>query len=825
MPQKKVPTTEASANLRSRAESKREEKFSSLDDMSSMSPEQLQILLHELQIHQIELELQNQELRETQQELSKSRDDFVDLYDFSPVGYLTINDKGMIVQANLTAAKMLGVYRGTLLKKPLSIFIAPDDRDKYCINKTKPSQIISELHLVRADTTSFEVELTVAPILDMDGNFQHHFKVIISDMTELGEARKKLRQSEATFRSIFDNSVVGIILELPDGTVLKANASACVSLGRSEEELRKVGRIGFLDLNDPRIPKHLERIMREGKSSAEVNYVKKDGTVFPVECATASFTDYDGSKKIIESFRDISLRKEAEKRLSESEKRFRELVELLPQGIFEADSEANITFTNSTLKQVIGACQDEDIIGTSFPGLADPDEHKNLIDYIKAAQKGLFYEQEFMGHERKGKTGREFLVKVGPIRSNDSLVGFRGVVTDISLLKQAERERKDMQEHLFQSQKLASLGTLAGGIAHDFNNMLQVIIGYGEILMDYMEQGRPDVKCLSNILETSHEAAALVRKFMAIGRQSMVSPRPIDPNDKIREMEFLILRLPNIDGLSLDLVDEPTIVMQDPEQLDQVIMILATNASDAMSNTGELRFSTSRVILDDDASERRIGVNSGPYVLLTITDTGRGMDGETLKRIFDPFFSTKPRGNIKGMGLGLSVLRGIVEQQGGFVTCESELGKGTTFRVYFPEIEGPAASSILASNTGRPGCGKTVLVVEDNALVATLEETAFNEAGYPTIVASNGREAVNIYKEKHGDIGLVIIDIIMPMMSGRDCLRELLKINPRVKVIVLSGHDPKSEQGLEVKPYIQGYLLKPCKMNQLLKMAQLVMEG
>ncbi|MDD3473046.1 MAG: PAS domain-containing protein, partial [Syntrophaceae bacterium] len=209
MSKKKVPAIEGSGNLRSRAESKLKEKFPSLDDVSSLSPEQLQIVVHELQIHQIEIELQNQELRETQQELIESRDDFVDLYDFSPVVYLTINDKGMIVQANLTAAKMLGVDRGTLLKKPLSVFIAPDDRDRYCINKTKPSQIISELHRVKADATSFEVELTVAPILDMDGNFQHHFKVIISDMTELGEARRKLRQSEATFRSIFDNSVNG----------------------------------------------------------------------------------------------------------------------------------------------------------------------------------------------------------------------------------------------------------------------------------------------------------------------------------------------------------------------------------------------------------------------------------------------------------------------------------------------------------------------------------------------------------------------------------------------------------------------------------------
>ena len=825
MPQKKVPTTDTSASLRSRAESKLKEKFPSLDDVSSLSPEQLQIVVHELQIHQIELELQNQELRETQQALIKSRDDFVDLYDFSPVGYLTINDKGTIVQANLTAAKMLGVDRGTLVRKPLSRFIAPDDQDKCYMNMSSRSQTTSELCLIKADTTSLEVELTVAPILDVDGNFQHYFKVIISDMTELGEARRKLRQSEATFRSIFDNNVNGIILGLPDGTVLKANASACVSLGRSEEELRKVGRSGFIDLNDARVPMHLERIIREGKSSSEVNYVKKDGTVFSVECAAASFTDYDGSKKIIESFRDISPRKEAEKRLSESEKRFRELVELLPQGIFEADSEANITFTNSALKRIVGACQDEEIIGTSFPKLAGPDEQTNLIDYLQAAQKGLSYEQEFMGLERKGNTGREFLVKVGPIRSDNSLVGFRGVVTDISLLKQAEREREDIREQLFQAQKLASLGILVGGIAHDLNNMLQVIIGNGDILMDDIMQGRPDIKCVSNILKTSYEVADLVKKFMALGRQSMVAPKPIDLNDKIREMESLILRLPNIDKLSLDLVDEPTIVMQDPEQLGQVIMILATNASDAMSNTGELRFSTSKVILDDDASKRRIGVNSGPYALLTITDTGRGMDEDTISRIFDPFFSTKPRGDIKGMGLGLSVLRGIVEQRGGFVTCESELGKGSTFRVYFPEISDPTESTIIATEAGHPSGARTILVVEANPLVATLEETAFNEAGYPTIVASDGRQAVNIYKQNHGDIGLVILDIIMPKMRGRDCLRELFKINPQLKVIVLSGHDPKSELGLEVKPYIQGYLLKPCKMNQLLKMAQSVMEG
>lgn len=275
----------------------------------------------------------------------------------------------------------------------------------------------------------------------------------------------------------------------------------------------------------------------------------------------------------------------------------------------------------------------------------------------------------------------------------------------------------------------------------------------------------------------------------------------------------------------MHLVNQPATIEADSDQLANVIMNLATNASEAMPNGGQLRISTTKVMLGKDFCKGHIDARPGPCVLLTLTDTGRGMDEAILSRMFDPFFTTKERGTARGTGLDLSVARGIVRQPGGFITCESVLGKGTTFRVYFPEVGTPAGSKMIENKTESSMSTKTILIVEDNTLISGLEETAFNAAGHKTIVASTGKDAVITFGERHDEISVVILDIIMPGMNGKECLMELLKIDPLVKVVVLTGCDPKAELSLAVKPYVKSFLPKPCKMRQLVDVIQSVMEG
>jgi CheY-like chemotaxis protein len=245
-------------------------------------------------------------------------------------------------------------------------------------------------------------------------------------------------------------------------------------------------------------------------------------------------------------------------------------------------------------------------------------------------------------------------------------------------------------------------------------------------------------------------------------------------------------------------------------------MNLVINASEAMPNGGWLKISTRTVSFDGEYCRNCKGVKSGSYVMLSVMDTGRGMDKETLARIFDPFFSTKQRGSTRGTGLGLSVVQGIAQQHGGHITCESAPGKGTEFKIYFPAIEEPLADVKTFSPTIQTEGSETILLVEDCSPVAELEAGFLGSAGYSVVIATNGREALDIYRKRKEEISLVLLDLIMPAMSGRDCLMELVKIDPSVKVLIASGYAPEDELQSEISPIVKGFLHKPFAISQLL---------
>ena len=382
--------------------------------------------------------------------------------------------------------------------------------------------------------------------------------------------------------------------------------------------------------------------------------------------------------------------------------------------------------------------------------------------------------------------------------------------------KKTQAEKEAFQAQLFQSQKLEAIGTLVGGIAHDFNNMLQIILGYSQLLLDDKKKGEAGYKELKTIIETGKSGANLVENLLAFGQQGQIFPVPLDLNHQINQLSTLISHtLPHVVQVDLDLIDGPTTIRADHGQIDQLVMNLAINASEAMPNGGRLKIATTKVSLDDEYCRTHYGSKPGGYVMLTVSDTGRGMDQEILVKIFDPFFSTKERGSTRGTGLGLSVVKGIVQQQGGHVTCESEPGKGTAVKVYFPAIEAPLTTAKTVLQTVQSEGTETILVVEDNIPVAELERRFLANAGYEVIVATNGQEALDIYQTRKEEISLVILDLLMPEMSGRDCLMELLKIDPSVKVLIASGYAPEDELHKEISPLVKGFLHKPFAITAL----------
>ncbi len=665
-----------------------------------------------------------------------------------------------------------------------------------------------------------------------DGNPDGTLKGIIriaTDITQIKKSQAALEESEARLRSYFDAPLIGVSVNSVEKGWVEVNEFLCKMLGYSRQELMGMTWAELTHPDDIDADVNQFRRLLAGEIDTyfmEKRYVRKNGDSIWTNLSVGCVRNPDGSLRYTIAFiQDISERKRLQKALEDNIVFLETLLEAIPNPVWFKNAEGTFIGCNRAFQDFVGLSRDQIVWKTTYDvspkDIADQCSQK---DEELWANPGILVYESVLNH-CDGTLHPAIFSKATFVDSAGKMAGQVGVIQDISERVKAEQEKEGLLNELFEAKKQASLGTLVGGIAHDFNNMLQIVIGYGEILMDDIKAGRADTKSLTAILQTAETASDLVRKFMALGQQSMVSPKPTDLNNKIKELEALILHLPGIDHLEMDLVNQPTVIKQDSDELGQVIMNLAMNASEAIVNGGQLRISTTKAILGEDFCKDHFGVSPGPHILLTLTDTGRGMEEMTLSRIFDPFFSTKERGNIKGMGLGLSVARGIVQQRGGFITVESELGKGSTFSVYFPEIQTPAAPSMPETAKCQVSRGTTVLIVEDSVLVSGLEETALNAASYRTIIAANGKEAVNIYRDRHHEIGLVIMDIIMPEMNGRDCLMELLKINPLVKVIVLSGYDPKAELSLEVKPHVISFIPKPCKMSRLVEVVQLVMEG
>ena len=372
-----------------------------------------------------------------------------------------------------------------------------------------------------------------------------------------------------------------------------------------------------------------------------------------------------------------------------------------------------------------------------------------------------------------------------------------------------------LQEQLIQAQKMEAVGTLSGGIAHDFNNLLQVTLGYSELLLAEKREDDPEYADLSKILQSARSGAELVQRLLTFSRKVEPKPIPLNLNRRILQVEKLLGRtIPKMIDIQLDLSDDLADINADPTQMEQVLMNLAVNARDAMPDGGKLTLGTRNVTLDEEYCKVHVEAKPGQYVLLAVSDTGHGMDKATIDHIFEPFYTTKELG--RGTGLGLAMVYGIVKQHGGFINCYSEVEHGTTFNVYFPAIESQVELDV--DKTGvMPAFGtETILLVDDEEFVRDLGARILSKAGYNVLTATNGREALDLFEKERTQISLVILDLIMPEMGGKECLKELRKIDPQLKVLIASGlsADPSTKESVEMGA--RGFVSKPFRFKELL---------
>jgi two-component system, cell cycle sensor histidine kinase and response regulator CckA len=386
---------------------------------------------------------------------------------------------------------------------------------------------------------------------------------------------------------------------------------------------------------------------------------------------------------------------------------------------------------------------------------------------------------ELVGRRRDGS---EFPVEIS-LNTIETPEGTFAIafITDIT-------ERKRLEEQLLHAQKMEAVGRLAGGVAHDFNNMLTVISGYTRMILDELSPQDPLREYAGEIANAADRAGAVTQQLLAFSRRQMIQPRIIDINAAIGQIEKMLRRLlgENI-HLTLDLQENLPHIKADPNQVEQAVVNLAVNARDAMPVGGRIFVQTAEIHLDENYVRTHLGVKPGDYVMLAVTDTGQGMSAETRQRIFEPFFTTKERG--KATGLGLATVYGMVKQSGGDIGVYSELGKGTTFRLYFPKAtELPRESRPPEPVSLRGGKGQTILVVEDEKPVRELTVRMLQQLGYSVLSAASGKEAVGISNLFAGSIGLLVTDVLMPEMSGRQVADELLRLRPELKVLYVSGY-------------------------------------
>ncbi len=510
---------------------------------------------------------------------------------------------------------------------------------------------------------------------------------------------------------------------------------------------------------------------------------------------------------LLDGYRNELLRTQTEKALRESEERMRLLIEVSPIGI-RVTRDGNYAYVNPAFVKLFGYEKASEIVGRPVDDLYVPEDRARIRQQMqdRLAGKRVPPYYEITGLR---KTGEHFdvglWVTLIEYEGRESILGF---AVDLS-------SEKRLRAQLFSAQKMEAIGTLAGGIAHDFNNLLTIIQGYADLLLLDKNRDTPGYPELHVIRQTAERGGDLVKRILTFSRKVDVKPRPLSLNHEVLSAVKLLSRtIPKMISVTTRLAGDLKSINADPVQVEQILMNLAVNAKDAMPETGgTIVIETENVTLDEEYCAGQPEVTPGEYVALRFSDTGHGIEQTVMNRIFEPFFTTKKPG--EGTGLGLAMVFGIVKSHGGHITCHSEPGAGTVFNIYFPAIVVEEAGDV-STTLQMPALGtETILLVDDEEYIRDLGKRILSRAGYRVLTAGNGQEAIEIYSQKESEISLVLMDLIMPEMGGKECLEKLLQINPETKAIVTSGLLPDQATREFIRRSAKGFIGKPYNLKEI----------
>ncbi len=732
-------------------------------------------------------------------------------FENTAIGMVIVSLDGHVISANHAFADLLGYDVDELEGVDLVAVSHPEDRHAAAaviprLVAGSATRVSTEKRYLRKDGTHVWVQIGISPVRNGAGEVTCFVSQVV-DATAKRDAVAAVRESEELFRTAFEGAAIGMLMSTPHGNIVRANAALCDLLGYSLGELR---RLDVAELTHPddrsSTTEALERF-RHGdmrRHVTEKRYLRKDGRAVWVQIAVSAVNGTDGKLRChVTQVVDLTERRKFEER-------FRLLFESSPHGMDIIDARGRMLQANSALLHMLGY-EREELLSLQFDDFTHPDDvglDRELFQEMLEGKRP-HYELEKRCLHRDGRTVWVHLTSFALPDAKRKPRFAIGILEDIT-------ERRALEEQLRQSQRMEAIGRLAGGVAHDFNNLLMAIASYCDLADDGPEDasGERLRTSIAGIRGAAGRAAELTQQLLAFSRRQVLELAPLDVNAVLAEHAPMIQRLLGEDiAVRLSLDPGVATVTMDAGQLVQVLMNLAVNARDAMANGGTLTIETQNVELD--RAPTTSGSVSGPHVLLAVSDTGSGIDVETQARMFEPFFTTKETG--RGTGLGLSTVLGIVEQSGGRLSVYSELGVGSTFKIYMPVLAGaarPDADAQRAPDAGdRPSGCERILLVEDNDAVRVPLAAVLVDIGYEVIAAPGPEDALRL--AEGAEIDLLVTDVVMPAMNGRQLAERLLPDHEGMHVLYISGYTDDAVIARGVIDPGTAFLQKPFGADRL----------
>jgi two-component system, cell cycle sensor histidine kinase and response regulator CckA len=733
------------------------------------------------------------ERKRAEQTLLQSESRFRLLCEAAPLGVFLANREGSYLFTNQYLQTVAGFSLDESLGDGFTRFIHPEDKERVITEWIAAVGVRAEYHsqyrFVRPDGTARWVNVRTAPFF-MNGILAGNVGTV-EDITEHRQIEEMLKGRELQFAEAQRTAHLGSWqFDVATGEVLWSDELWRIfgltprAFGLSFEEY-----LAMVHKDDQAVVKSANEKSQQEKTEFAYDYriVHPDGTVRFLRARGRVIVDEDGHMiRIAGTDQDITELKQAEEKQIESQQWLQAILTASRDGIIVEDN-GKVVYTNRSYAQMLGYDTPEDIVGCHISEILPPEEAERMGEFNAARLRG---ESPPSIYEFKAKRRDGSLIRVEASVSSSTVAGRTYISTairDVRERKQAESALAESEERLRQSQKMEAIGTLAGGVAHDFNNLLTVILGNTELAFGMIQPADPVRPRLDEVEKAANRAIVLTRQLLAFSRRQLMERRNINLNDTIGELIKFLNRIIGADvEVNLKTGSNLSAIFADPAQIEQVVMNLAVNARDAMPHGGRLDIETSNVELDDSFQRLYPDVLPGKYVLITVSDNGTGMDQETKARLFEPFFTTKEVG--RGTGLGLSMVYGIVKQSDGHINVYSELGHGTTFKIYLPIVESAIEKAALAIQAPVVGGTETILVAEDDDALRYLARDMLNDLGYTVMLARDGKEALEIYAKRRELIDLMLLDVMMPRMGGTETYERIRQLGGDVPSIFMTGY-------------------------------------